>query len=71
MLMKFDISLINKDIAVACRLAMQGQSLLLYVQENSRRREDQKISKKSALTVTHAFRDNQHQSPGRPGYALA
>lgn len=30
-----------------------------------------KISKQSALAVSHYLRDNQHQSPGRPGYALA
>ena len=30
-----------------------------------------KISKQSALAVTHYLRDNQHQSPGRPRYALA
>lgn len=30
-----------------------------------------KSSKQSALAVTSHLRDNQHQSPGRPRYALA
>jgi len=30
-----------------------------------------KISKQSALAVKQYLRDNQHQSPGRPGFALA
>ncbi len=30
-----------------------------------------KISKQSALAAYQYLRDNQHQSPGRPGYALA
>jgi len=30
-----------------------------------------KISKQSALAVIQYLRDNQHQSPGRPRFALA
>lgn len=71
MLMKLNISVVNKNIAMACRRIILCQSVLLCVQEGSRRREDLKISKQSALAVKHYLRDNQHQSPGRPGYALA
>ena len=71
MLMDLNISLMNKNIAMARRRVVLGQSVLLCVQESSGRREDQKISKQSALAVKHYLRDNQHQSPGRHGYALA
>lgn len=71
MLMKLNISVVNKNIAMACRCIILGQSLLLCMLEYSGRREDLKISKQSALAVTQPFRDNQHQSTGKFKYALA
>ena len=71
MLMKLNISVVNKNIAMACRCIISGQRNFLCVQECSKRREDLKISKQSALAVKQYLRDNQHQSPGRPGFALA